>query len=189
MTDERLCPKCGAPRDELIETCPKCGVIFAKLKSRAPAEIRQSWRGGTEEMRPGSQQVRRSARPAIGFLFLLAAVAWIFIRERSRSGSPVSGFVVFLVVIATLYLRMQFNRERTEFHVGGQGETPTRVAPNAITIIFCVLMGAFLGYCLGAYMLCEVFKYGGNLCFLPAFFIAAPLGAIVGGIIGWRGRR
>jgi hypothetical protein len=60
---------------------------------------------------------------------------------------------------------------------------------TAITIIVCALVGAIVGYTLGAYLLCAVFKYGGNLCFLPAVFIAAPVGAIVGGIVGWRSRR
>jgi hypothetical protein len=60
---------------------------------------------------------------------------------------------------------------------------------TAIAIIVMMLVGAFVGYMLGVYLFCEVFKYGGNLCGLPAF-ITGPLGAIVGGIVGWRsGRR
>lgn len=59
---------------------------------------------------------------------------------------------------------------------------------TAVSVIFFALLGVFLGYFFGVILFCQVLN-GGNLCGLPAFFIAAPLGGIIGGIVGWRSRR
>ena len=43
LTSPSVCSKCGAPRPLVAETCPHCGVIFAKVRPRVtepPAEER-----------------------------------------------------------------------------------------------------------------------------------------------------
>ena len=42
-----LCPKCGSPQDEWVESCTNCGVIIAKWKARAPATP-HAWLGRYE---------------------------------------------------------------------------------------------------------------------------------------------
>ena len=55
---------------------------------------------------------------------------------------------------------------------------------KAGVIIGCLtLLGAFLGYYIGAYVACEVLKTG-TLCGLVGVFITGPLGLIAGAIGG-----
>ncbi len=55
----------------------------------------------------------------------------------------------------------------------------------SLTAIIGAIVGAFVAYMAAAFFLCIVFNLG-NLCGLPAVFIAQPIGAIVGAIVGWR---
>jgi hypothetical protein len=48
------------------------------------------------------------------------------------------------------------------------------------------VVGVFAFYMAGAYIMCDFVTPGGNLCGLPSVFVAAPIGLVVGGIIGWR---
>jgi hypothetical protein len=56
------------------------------------------------------------------------------------------------------------------------------------------IIGTAIGLCVGlvvfyfpsAYAACDWFWPESNLCGLPAMMIAAPIGAVVGGIAGWR---
>jgi len=56
------------------------------------------------------------------------------------------------------------------------------------------IIGTVIGLCVGivffyfpaAYVGCNWFWPASNLCGLPAMMIAAPSGAVVGGIVGWR---
>jgi hypothetical protein len=50
--------------------------------------------------------------------------------------------------------------------------------------------GAFLGmlvcYEVGAFVMCDFVWPNSNLCGLPSVFVAAPIGLVLGAILGWR---
>lgn len=47
-------------------------------------------------------------------------------------------------------------------------------------------VGFLVSYFASAYTACEWLWPESNLCGLPAIMIVAPIGAVVGGIVGWR---
>jgi hypothetical protein len=58
--------------------------------------------------------------------------------------------------------------------------------PRIIGTLIGVCVGIVFFYFPAAYAACGWFWPASNLCGLPAMMIAAPIGAVVGGIVGWR---
>jgi hypothetical protein len=56
---------------------------------------------------------------------------------------------------------------------------------TASAVVAGLVLGGLLGYLAGAYLACEVFYGGSNLCGLVGVFISGPLGAVGGGVGGW----
>ena len=48
------------------------------------------------------------------------------------------------------------------------------------------LLGTLVCYEIGAIIMCDFLWPDSNLCGLPSVFVAAPIGMIFGGILGWR---
>ena len=61
---------------------------------------------------------------------------------------------------------------------------------RSVIIKLCVLVGANFGSGIaglaGTLIACYGLWTTSNLCGLPVFFTVVPLGAIVGGVLGWR---
>jgi hypothetical protein len=55
----------------------------------------------------------------------------------------------------------------------------------ALSVVAGLVMGGLLGYLAGAYLACEVFYRGSNLCGLVGVFVTGPFGSVAGGIAGW----
>ena len=161
------CPKCGAPVNEGVKFCSKCGANLMASTAPTPQPIKQP---ATQPSQGYSQPIKKSKTPLIiGLVVAVVAIVVVILLILLLTGGGVSGDEAKLVGTWEYSMEMGdfgeyntayvFNSDKS-WEVGYAGSTPTKVGTWKIEDNKLVLSATGLGteYSAGTY----TYKFSNN---------------------------